>query len=63
MVNINAFIKPKRKVKITDKQYEQAQRDKQRWLECSCRPQDALLCPSCLAYNKEKYGDSIPFEF
>ena len=35
--------------------------DMARWQECTCRPQDALLCPSCLEYNRRKYGDSIPF--
>ena len=34
--------------------------DRQRWQECTCRPQDALLCPSCLEYTRRKYGDSIP---
>ena len=29
--------------------------------ECTCRPQDALLCPSCLEYTREKYGDDIPY--
>ena len=35
--------------------------DMARWQECSCRPQDALLCPSCLEYNRRKYGDDIPY--
>jgi hypothetical protein len=34
--------------------------DMERWRECTCQPQDALLCPSCLRYTKEKYGDNIP---
>ena len=35
--------------------------DMARWQECSCRPQDALVCPSCLEYNRRKYGDDIPY--
>ena len=35
--------------------------DMARWQECTCKPQDALLCPSCLEYTRRKYGDSIPF--
>ena len=35
--------------------------DMARWQECTCRPQDALLCPSCLEYNRRKYGDDIPY--
>jgi len=33
----------------------------QRWQECTCRPQDALLCPVCREYNRQKYGKNIPF--
>ena len=28
--------------------------------ECSCTP-DSDACPVCVADNKERYGDSIPF--
>jgi len=50
--------------KFNEKELEvwrEYQRSLQRWQECSCRPQDALLCPVCLEYTKEKYGDDIPF--
>jgi hypothetical protein len=43
---------------IGDDEYSRAQ---QRWQECTCRPQDALLCPSCLEYNRRKYGENIAF--
>jgi len=35
-------------------------RSLQRWQECTCRPQDALLCPVCREYNRQKYGQNIP---
>ena len=38
------------------------QRSLARWQECTCRPQDALLCPACLRYTREKYGESIPIQ-
>lgn len=47
--------------KIDDKEYAEYQRDLARWQECTCQPQDALLCPSCLRYTREKYGNEIPF--
>lgn len=59
MVNINYITKVK---KINQQEHDDYLRSQQRWQECTCRPQDALLCPSCLEYNKEKYGDKIYFE-
>ena len=51
--------------KFNEKELEvwrEYQQSLQRWQECSCRPQDdAYLCPVCVRYTKEKYGDDIPY--
>lgn len=33
-----------------------------RWQECTCRPNDALLCPTCREYTRQKYGQNIPIQ-
>jgi len=37
-------------------------RSLQRWQECTCRPNDALLCPTCREYTRQKYGQNIPIQ-
>ena len=61
MVNISITQKVTKVKQIPQADYDDHLRSQQRWQECTCRPQDALLCPSCLEYNRRKYGDSIPF--